>query len=186
MSNTNGQVSFVKSMNGILSFNTGSGTIISGDTITTDNVICDTMILTNLNTDNIQGIAPADAITLYTNSTNTISLGNATVPTNIATLKFIGNEITSTNVITPFMIGGANMPSSQVIEIGRTQNVTYLGSAVALTDSTFVSTWEFYNNTLNMAGNTAAIVNICDRLTTGTLRDKINPLHIFCVLKKSG
>ena len=146
MSNTNGQVSFVKSMNGILSFNTGSGTIISGNTITTDN-----LDVTNFNTNNIQGITPSDAITLYTNSTNTISLGNATVPTNIATLKFIGNEITSTNVITPFMIGGANMPSSQVIEIGRTQNVTYIGSALSLTDSTFVSNWEFYKNTLNMA-----------------------------------
>ena len=131
MSNTNGQVSFVKSMNGILSFNTGSGTIISGDTITTDTIDCDTMNLNNLNVDNIQGISPGNAITLYTNSTNTISLGNATVPTNIATLKFIGNEITSTNVITPFMIGGANMPSSQVIEIGRTQMPFRCRSCVA-------------------------------------------------------
>ena len=77
MSNTNGQISFVKSMNGILSFNTGSGIIIEGDSITADNINCTTLTTTNFDTDNIQGITPTDAITLYTDTTNDISLGNS-------------------------------------------------------------------------------------------------------------
>ena len=81
MSNTNGQVSFVKSMNGILSFNTGSGTTIEGDTITTDIINCDTLNTinfnaTNLNTDNIQGTTPSSNITLYTNSTGNVTIGS--------------------------------------------------------------------------------------------------------------
>ena len=82
MSNTNGQVSFVKSMNGILSFSTGSGTTIEGDSITTDIINCDTLNTTNfnatnLNTNNIQGINPSDDITLYTYSTGDIHIGSA-------------------------------------------------------------------------------------------------------------
>ena len=61
MSNSNGTQTLVKSMNGILSFDTGGGVIISGDTIVAENID-----LQNLNIDNIQGIAPADNITLYT------------------------------------------------------------------------------------------------------------------------
>ena len=67
MSNSNGGQTLVKSMNGILSFNTGGGVIISGDTI-----VADTIDLTNLNIDNIQGIAPADNITLFTDTTGDI------------------------------------------------------------------------------------------------------------------
>ncbi len=77
MSNTNGQTSFVKSMNGILSFNTGSGIIIEGDSITADTINCTTLTATNFDTDNIQGITPTDAITLYTDTTDDISLGNS-------------------------------------------------------------------------------------------------------------
>ena len=73
MSNSNGKQTLVKSMNGILSFDTGGGVVISGDTI-----VANTIDLTNLNIDNIQGIAPSDNITLYTNTTGNINLGGTT------------------------------------------------------------------------------------------------------------
>ena len=98
MSNSNGQVSFVKSMNGILSFNTGSGTIISGDTITTDN-----LDVTNFNTNNLQGITPSDAITLYTNSTGDIHIGSANSANYINGQVIVDNIFTSTTSTNPFI-----------------------------------------------------------------------------------
>ncbi len=112
MSNTNGQVSFVKSMNSILSFNTGSGTIISGDTITTNN-----LDVTNFNTNNLQGITPTDAITLYTNSTNNISLGS---PVGLGTLALTNKLInigTSANTIATTLAGTLTTISSTTTNI---------------------------------------------------------------------
>lgn len=75
MSNSNGTQSLVKSMNGILSFDTGGGVVISGDTIVAGNID-----LQNLNIDNIQGITPDDDISLFTDTSSvaTIQLGSAT------------------------------------------------------------------------------------------------------------
>lgn len=93
MSNSNGTQTLVKSMNGILSFDTGGGVVISGDTI-----VADTIDLQNLNIDNIQGIAPADNITLYTNTTGNITLGATT--TALTTTRGTNIASTATNDIT--------------------------------------------------------------------------------------
>ena len=71
--NSNGTETLTQSMNGIISFNDGSGTIIQNGTITTN-----TFNTTNLNVDNIQGIAPADNITLFTDTIGNIDLGGLT------------------------------------------------------------------------------------------------------------
>jgi len=75
MSNSNGTQTLVKSMNGILSFDTGGGVIISGDTIVAGNID-----LQNLSIDNIQGITPDNDITLFTDTSAlaTIQIGGAT------------------------------------------------------------------------------------------------------------
>ena len=60
-----------KSMNGIITIDDGMGTVISGGTISTDD-----LQLTNLICDNIQGSSPSDDVYLYTNTTTgTINIG---------------------------------------------------------------------------------------------------------------
>ena len=58
-----------KSMNGIITYDDGAGTTISGGTITTK-----TLEISSLSVNDIQGKAPADSVTLYTNSTGTVRL----------------------------------------------------------------------------------------------------------------
>jgi len=67
-----------KSMNGIITYDDGSGTVISGGSITTDS-----FNVTNFNCDNIQGITPDDDISLYTDTSGlaTIQLGSAVTGT---------------------------------------------------------------------------------------------------------
>jgi hypothetical protein len=56
-------------MNGIITYDDGAGTVISGGTITTN-----TLEISSLAVNDIQGKAPADSVTLYTNSTGTVRL----------------------------------------------------------------------------------------------------------------
>ena len=76
-----------KSMNGIITYDDGSGTVISGGTITTNS-----LDITNLNVNNIQGKTPSDNITLYTDTTGNVSVGQATT----ALVATNGTNITST------------------------------------------------------------------------------------------
>jgi hypothetical protein len=71
--NSNGTETLTQSMNGILSFNDGSGTVIENGTITTGSIN-----LTNLNINEIQGITPTDNISLYTDSTGSVDIGSST------------------------------------------------------------------------------------------------------------
>lgn len=72
MSNSNGTTTLSKSMNGLIVFNTGGGVVISGDTI-----VAGSIDLANLNINEIQGLAPVDNISLYTNSIGLITLGSS-------------------------------------------------------------------------------------------------------------
>ena len=128
MSNTNGQVSFVKSMNGILSFSTGSGTTIEGGWfITTDIINCDTLNTTNfnatnLNTDNIQGTTPSSNITLYTNSTGNINTGSANSLNYINGPLYVNNifgTTTGTAFIYPNVVSDVNLGSATIPLIGQ-------------------------------------------------------------------
>ena len=109
MSNSNGTQTLVKSMNGILSFDTGGGVVISGDTIVAGNID-----LQNLNIDNIQGIAPADNITLYTNTTGNINTGSYS--TNLNTVR--GNNTTlSSSLLTQIDSGTKVNISSPTLDL---------------------------------------------------------------------
>ena len=166
MSNTNGQVSFVKSMNGILSFSTGSGTIIEGDSITTDIINCDTLNTinfnaTNLNTNNIQGIAPADDITLYTNSTGNITIGSPNSLNYINGPLYVDTIFTSTTSANAFLFstttGDVTLGSSTIPLIGAyvcTQpthlaNKSYVDSKVAVDLLPLPNVWTGTSNTFN-------------------------------------
>ena len=88
MSNTASQQPYAtKSMNGIVVYDDGAGTTISGGVVSTN-----TINLQNLNINEIQGILPADNITLYTDTTGDIQFGD-----NATNLR-IGDFATSTYV----------------------------------------------------------------------------------------
>lgn len=176
MSNTNGQVSFVKSMNGILSFNTGSGIIIEGNTITTNNI----------NTDNIQGLTPSDNITLYTNSTGDIHIGSANSLNYVDGPLYVDNifgTTTGTAFIYPNVVADINIGSSVIPIIGNylctasnhLANKGYVDSILNLLPLTNV--WTGTSNTFNNkivvntieALNVSSTVNLYNNLTTGSL-----------------
>jgi hypothetical protein len=89
---TTGQSYMTKSMNGIVVYDDGAGTVIENGTITTN-----TFNTTNFNCNNIQGIAPADAITLYTDTTGNIRLGE--LSTNLNTISGATVDLRSTDLV---------------------------------------------------------------------------------------
>ena len=198
MSNTNGQVSFVKSMNGILSFSTGSGTIVEGDSITTDIINCDTLNTTNfnatnLNTNNIQGIAPSDNISLYTNSTGNIHIGSANSLNYIDGPLYVDNifgTTTGTAFIYPNVVSDVNLGSATIPLIGaytctasnHLANKGYVDSMVGVNLIPLTNVWTGTSNTFNNkiivntidALNVGDTVNIYGNLSTGTINIGVN------------
>jgi len=131
MSNSNGTQTLTKSMNGLIVFNTGGGVIISGDTIIAGNID-----LQNLNINEIQGLAPTDNISLYTDTTGNITVGQSTtsnlnLSSNVLTIGG-GQNIRQANTANNFTIGG---------------NITgrnfYLGNLVAPPQVPFTATTGF-------------------------------------------
>ena len=178
MSNTNGQTSFVKSMNGILSFNTGGGTIIQGDTVTTDVINCvllnaddvetinvnatttttvDLNVTNSFNVNGMQGILPTDVITLYTNSTGAIGIGSATSTT------YMYGGLQALNLISPVGFGTANIYAQDVLGYGNRYTLN-IGSSVSTTNLNG-------NNVINTANASAngTAVNLYTTNTTGVI-----------------
>lgn len=158
MSNSNGTQTLVKSMNGILSFDTGGGVVISGDTI-----VADTIDLQNLNIDNIQGIAPADNITLYTNTTGNINLGGTT--TALTTVSGTNIASTATNDITNTATRDNTVKATRYAKlIGENQvfiNTNSLSTGTITIDA---------GSTTNINNGTGKPVNIASlKLNAGTI-----------------
>ena len=143
MSNTNGQVSFVKSMNGILSFNTGSGTIISGDTVSTGVVACDELDCPQINVDKIESYTVGANVFLYS------ELVGGSI--------HIGNYATQISVDAPITIG--------------TENVTTLNASTINTSIINTNTINSFNTALPsyLFPNALTDVSIADGLTTGII-----------------
>ena len=183
MSNTNGQVSFVKSINGILSFNTGSGTTIEGDSITTDIINCDTLNTTNFNatnfnTNNIQGTTPSSNITLYTNSTGNINIGSANSLNYINGPLYVDNifgTTTGTAFIYPNIVADINIGSATIPIMGdyvctasnHLANKGYVDSMVGVNLIPLSNVWTGTSNTFN----NKIIVNTIDALNVGDTVD---------------
>ena len=146
MSNTNGQVSFVKSMNGILSFNTGSGTIIEGDTITTDTIICDTIACPQLNADALQAYTSGAPCNLYTQTSggaSSIRIGNSGIT------LYIDSGIASTSPIYCSELHAAN------VYAGTSVNTTFLDTPNT-TDTPYI--YPFVTGAITIGSATSPII----------------------------
>jgi len=96
MSSSNGVTYYSKSMNGLVTFETGSGLVLEGDTITADTITCST-----LNTDNFS-VAILDVTTLNATTLNAdyaIVLNNTTAENFIANDGLFGVNTTTDNLI---------------------------------------------------------------------------------------
>jgi len=118
MSSTTNTPYMTKSMNGVIVISDGAGVVIENGVITAP-----TIDLTNLNINEIQGIAPANNILLYTDTTGSIDIGQLSTSTlnlksintniNASTLNLSSNvlkiagaqEIQQANTSTVFLIG---------------------------------------------------------------------------------
>lgn len=185
MSNTNGQVSFVKSMNGILSFNTGSGTIISGDTVSTSIVACDELDCPQINVDKIESYTVGANVSLYTELIGgSVHLANGATtlfidaPTTIVTTNV--TNLNATNVNTnniKFLTYGTNSnlfttDNGATIQMGNAANqlVIYSPTNIAggLKTQTIISPNPTITSSLFTNNNTGNI-DIGTGLTTGIL-----------------
>ena len=173
MSNSNGTQTLVKSMNGILSFDTGGGVVISGDTI-----VADTLDLTNLNINNIQGKAPADNITLYTNTTGNITLGQATTAINAVN----GTNITSTatNDITSTATRDNTVKATRYAKlIGENQVMINTNSTSVGTITIDAGSATNINNATGKPTNIGLLrINAGDIFTNGSINLGIKPSNI--------
>lgn len=89
---TTGQSYMTKSMNGVITYDDGAGTVIENGTVTTN-----TFETTNFNCNNIQGIAPANNISLYTDTTANIRVGE--LSTNLNTISGATLDLRSTDLV---------------------------------------------------------------------------------------
>lgn len=84
MSYTNGFQTLVQSMNGLLSFNDGAGTVIENGTITTQ----------SLSLNNILATLPTLVCNLWTNlTTQTVNIANSTVTIVLGSFTFVGTSL---------------------------------------------------------------------------------------------
>ena len=90
MSYTNGGQTIDKSMNGIITFDTGGGVVISGDTITAPNLLIEDLNTTNITCENL------------TVNTNADINGTSTFNTNLPTSSITAT--TNTNQIAPIAV----------------------------------------------------------------------------------
>ena len=154
MSYTNGYQTLVQSMNGLLTFNDGAGTIIQNGTITVNQI----------DTNNINASQPSSGCSLFSNIIGGISviLGN--------TLSYIQVPgIFSANTIQTYTTGVVNLytditsslfnigtNSTGTIQIGNTTNTNQIGAV----------TFQANNITTSGVSGTA---NILNNITTGAL-----------------
>ena len=119
-------------MNGIITIDDGMGTVISGGTISTDN-----LALASLECNNIQGTNPSDDVFLYTSTTTgTINIG-AGATTSTETIK--------TNNIEAL--------TGSTINIGKTtETLSYLGTNKFSSISPLTTTSTFNIATTLIAG----------------------------------
>lgn len=150
MSYTNGFQTLVQSMNGLLTFNDGAGTVIENGTIKTQSLSLNN-IIANLPTVvvNLWSNFTTGTANLLTNLTSgTINLGNTTVSIVVGAITFVGNSIQtglplatlnlfsnyngpSVNFLTGFITGTMNICTgltSGTLNIGRGSNIN-IGSA---------------------------------------------------------
>lgn len=150
MSYTNGVQTLVQSMNGLLVFNDGAGTVIENGVITTQSLSLNN-IIANLPTVvvNLWSNFTTGTANLLTNLTSgTINLGNTAVSIVVGAVSFVGNSIQTTltattlnlfsnfdgpnvNFLTGFLSGTVNICSAMTVgtlNIGRGSNIN-IGSA---------------------------------------------------------
>jgi hypothetical protein len=100
---------FTKSMSGVVEITDGAGTIIEDGEVETNKII----------TNNIQGKAPSNAITLYTNTTGNVDL---------RTFRFGNNTITTTQLATLPVSLFTNQTDAGNIIIGNSQSRVFASS----------------------------------------------------------
>jgi hypothetical protein len=179
-----GNNAFNKSMNGIVSLDTG-GTTIEGETITTDTVECNTI---NVNTANIS--STINTSTIYTdflvnaanpyitilggiyttsiNSTTSIDIGSATIPVRSAYVPVLGTDLCNKDYVDAG--GGGSLLSSTNVWTGASNtfnnNITaaiVYSSSGDFQNPTATATCRFARNT------TSGTVTFANSQTTGTL-----------------
>jgi hypothetical protein len=127
MSSTTNTPYMTKSMNGVIVISDGAGTVIEDGSITTNNFDA-----TNFNTNNIQGLTTTDNITLYTNTTGSIDIGQ--LSTSTLNLKSINTNINASTL---------NL-SSNILKIGGAQTIEQTDTAADFYIGGNVTTRNFY------------------------------------------
>jgi len=164
-----------KSMNGVISYDDGQGTSISGGVITTN-----TFSTTNFNADNIQGVAPADNITLYTNTTGNISVGSSVANT----ITIDANSSTNINYgtgkptkIASLLLNAGTIFSSGIPDItlapSASVGVVKIGGAQQIEGSNNASGLQIGNN---LTAGTMYLGN--STVGPSTTHDAVNPYEL--------
>ena len=138
MSSTIAQPSVMKSMNGVVTYDDGQGTVISGGTIQTD-----TLDVTNLNTQNIVAPDPGADSSLYVDDISDVYLANNCSTLHLRTLDL--NTFTTGYGTTDFI--QSTDATKSIALFTNADNAIQIGSSTSplISDYTCVNDYELAN-----------------------------------------
>lgn len=146
MAYTNGVQTLVQSMNGLLTFNDGAGTVIGGDTITTGGITADTLTVTNLKLNAIVANSVTTACDMWRTLSSgvAITIGSATTPLRSAYQAVSGTDLVNYTAM-------ANYVSNTLLSLSNTWTGGYntftngVTTNSILPQTTGTTTYQFYN-----------------------------------------
>jgi len=138
MSSTIAQPSVMKSMNGVVTYDDGQGTVISGGTIQTD-----TLDVTNLNTQNIVAPDPGADSSLYVDDISDVYLANNCSTLHLRTMEL--NTFTTGYGTTDFI--QSTDATKSIALFTNADNAIQIGSSTSplISDYTCVNDYELAN-----------------------------------------
>ena len=172
-----GNSTYTKSMNGIITFDDGAGTVIQDGEIITDSFSTTDFTASTIETNQISSITPTNPMNLFTTTTGTIILGGSgqiQIGSNIA--------ITNKTFVTPAVTDTVNLFNN--ITTGFVNMCKMIFSQNSIASSAVTDTVNLFNNittgTVNIAKTkfkqnsiesalSSDYFNICNNITTGTL-----------------
>ena len=146
MAYTNGVQTLVQSMNGLLTFNDGAGTVIGGDTITTGTVTVDVLNVSNFSVNSIIAASTTTVCQLWNNLTAgvAITIGSVNTPLRSAYLAVSGDDLVNYTAMSNFV-------SNTLLSLSNTWTGGYntftqgVTTNSILPQSTGNTTYQFYN-----------------------------------------
>ena len=173
-------------MNGIINLSDGQGATISGGVVTANSVnssgtVTASTFSGNLQTNNIQPISNASALSLYTNSTGASTWGNVagTLQFNPA-LTFVNSLNGISSTVFGYLSGLTSNVQTQINNISTSLGSTYLTIANAMATYQTISGMSSYLTTASASSLYQTILTSASNITINNLTGNVLTANSVC------